>query len=73
MGNDQAYIYASNQMAVKLIADPDSVRLKLCPIDADGFMTEVGGTLEADLTRDDINRTIRELKRLRTRVFGRDE
>lgn len=73
MGNNQAYIYASNQMAVKLIADPGSVRLKLCRIADDGKMQEVDGTLEADLTRHDLNRTIKELRRLRDRVFGKDE
>jgi hypothetical protein len=76
MVNDQAYVYGEHgsNSAVKLIADPGSVRLKVCRLHEDGRINDrVGETMEVALNRDGLNRTIKELRRLRDRVYGKDE
>jgi hypothetical protein len=71
MGNDQEYIYGERTM-LKLIADPDGVRLKLCPKNG-ALWDETGNTLEISLNRRQVNMLIRMSRKLRDRVFGRDE
>jgi hypothetical protein len=72
MGNDQQYIYGEYAM-LKLIADPDGVRLKLCPKNGDGTWDEVEGTLEITLDRFKANMLVRFTRNLRDAVFGKDE
>lgn len=77
MGNDQAYVYGDNSSnTLKLIADPGGVRVKMCPMIGDipgGEIDEVENAIEIDLDRRGINHLIRELRRLRNRVFEADE
>jgi hypothetical protein len=73
MGSDQEYIYGEHTL-LKMIADHDEVRLKLCPErrDDDGW-DEVEGAIEISLDREGLNMLIRSTRKLRDRVFGKDE
>lgn len=77
MGNDQAYIYGDYSL-LKLIRDPDEVRLKLCPAydrrtpDEPVTFNEVEAAVSIGLDRDGINMLIRDLRKMRDRVFGGD-
>jgi hypothetical protein len=75
MGNDQAYVYGNSGSpgAMKIIADPASVRVKMCPVTGPDTINEVEGTVEVDLDRAAVNRAIRDLRKMRDRVFGPDE
>jgi hypothetical protein len=66
---------------VKVIRDPDAVRLKLCPrFDVDGGDSralpeydEGHGAVETNLDWREINLLIKELRAMRDRTFGRAE
>lgn len=61
---------------LKVIADPDSVRVKMCPMIGDepgGSIDEVENAISIDLDRRTVNRLIRDLRKMRDRVFEADE
>lgn len=77
MGNDQEYLYGDYAM-LKLIRDPDTVRLKLCPAvleegDGDARFNELEGSVSIDLDREGCNMLIRQVRKMRDRTFGKDE
>lgn len=72
MASNQAYIHGTYSM-LKLIADHDSVRVKLCPRHEDGHVDEVDKAVAISLDRQGVNMLIRDLRKMRDRCFGRDE
>lgn len=84
MAGNTRFVYADSQL-VKTIADPDSVRLKVCPMitrqehEAEEYAEHervVGGVtfapVEVSMDRVAVNRLIADLKAMRNRTFGKD-
>lgn len=77
MGSNTQYVYTPYAL-VKIISDPGSVRLKICPKilsnhDGPDQYDEVEGAISAELDWFALNLLMRELRNMRDKTWGKPE